>query len=349
MKEVNEIFLMDKSNYEKIISTNHKFNSRYIMQFIIFLPYYFPIEDYEWFLTNEYNNTMCFMFKKVINQRKVFIADKDVETANSVVEMSITINDEINIEKIEQKYLNNCFNLLLDKLNEIITGYRLHSKDETIYTLRTNMLEFATIYRVINTQNWVEINSGLMILNMNVPYVSEIVKNEDKDEILRMCNIIASKTNPFINSVNFFINAKMFFKQGFYEESVLNSQIAVEVFIKTLLRELLKAEGKSDTEIDTFIEETPFMSMIKRELSNRLGGIWDITKLGTPINNWYSSTYLLRDRVTHAGYNPCSEEVIHCIDCSMKFTKYIENLIMYKKNLYPKISLYFEDKIKEND
>ena len=44
------------------------------------------------------------------------------------------------------------------------------------------------------------------------------------------------------------------------------------------------------------------MSMSKRELSNRLGGIWDITKLGTPINNWYRSTYLLRDRVTHAGY-----------------------------------------------
>lgn len=87
---------------------------------------------------------------------------------------------------------------------------------------------------------------------------------------------------------------------------------------------------------------------IKRELSNRLGGIWDITKLGTPINNWYRSTYLLRDRVTHAGYNPCSEDVMHCIDCSMKFTKYIENLIMSKKNSYPKISLYFEDKIKEN-
>lgn len=112
---------------------------------------------------------------------------------------------------------------------------------------------------------------------------------------------------------------------------------------------MLKAEGKSDTEIDTFIEETSFMSMIKRELSNRLCWIWDITKLGTPINNWYSSTYLLRDRVTHAGYNPCSGEVIYCIDCSMKFTKYIENLIMSKKNLYPKISLYFEDKIKKND
>lgn len=35
---------MDKSNYEKIISTIYKFNSRYIMQFIIFLPYYFPVD-----------------------------------------------------------------------------------------------------------------------------------------------------------------------------------------------------------------------------------------------------------------------------------------------------------------
>ncbi len=343
MDKVNEIFLMDKSNHETISNSNYKFKSKYLMQFIIFLPYFFPIEDYEWFLTNEYNNTMCFMFKKVINQRKVFIADKDIEMANSTVEMSITIPDETNIEKINQEYLNNYFNILLEKLNEIIKGYRLHTKDETIYTLRTSMLEFATIYRVINTQDWSEINSGLMILNMNVPYVSKIIKNEDKAEILRMCNIIAQKTNPFINSANFFINAKMFFRQGFYEEAVLNSQIAVEVFIKILLRELLKIEGKSDTEIDTFISETPFMSMIKRELSNRLGGIWDITKSGTPINNWYNNTYLLRDRVTHAGYTPSSDEVINCIDYSMKFVKYMENLVLSKRNLYPKISLYFEN------
>lgn len=349
MEKVGEIFLMDKSNYEKINKLNYKFDSKYIMQFIIFLPYYFPIEDYEWFLTNKYNNTMCFIFKKVIDRKKLFISNINVETANSKVEMSITISDGINIEKIDEKYLNNCFNLLLEKLNEIIMGYRLHTKDETIYTLRMNMLEFTTIYRIIRTQDWVEKNSGLMILNMNVPYVSGIIKNEDKDEILRMCNIIAQKTNPFINSANFFINAKMFLRQGFYEEAVLNSQMAVEVFIKILLRELLKTEGKSSTEIDTFISETPFMSMIKRELSSRLGGIWDITKLGTPINEWYNSTYLLRDRVTHAGYNPCSDEVTHCIDCSMKFTKYIENLILSKRNLYPKISLYFKNMIGEND
>lgn len=342
MKKCNEIFLMDKSSYERINKSNHKFNSKNILQFIIFLPYYFPIEDYEWFLTNEYTNTMCFMFKKVINQKKVFISDTTVETANSSVEMSITISNEMDIEKIDEEYLNNCFNLLLEKLNEIIVGYRLHTKDETIYALRTSMLEFATIYRIISVQDWIEKDSGLMILNMNVPYVSEIIKNEDKNEILRMCNIIAQKTNPFINSANFFVNAKMFFRQGFYEESVLNSQIAVEVFIKILLRELLKVEGKTDTEIDIFIRDIPFMSMIKKELSSRLGGIWDINKLGAPINKWYNNTYLLRDRVTHAGYCPCSEEVSNCINSSMQFIKYIEDLILSKKNLYRKISLYFK-------
>ena len=119
MEKVNEIFLMDKSNYEKINKSNYKFESKYLMQFIIFLPYYFPIEDYEWFLTSDYTNTMCFMFKKVINQKKVFISDTTVETANSSVEMSITISNEMDIEKINEEYLNNCFDLLLEKLNEI--------------------------------------------------------------------------------------------------------------------------------------------------------------------------------------------------------------------------------------
>ena len=54
-----------------------------------------------------------------------------------MVEMSITINDSVNIEKIKDEYINNCFNLLLEKLNEIISGYRLYTKDEKIYTLRT--------------------------------------------------------------------------------------------------------------------------------------------------------------------------------------------------------------------
>lgn len=348
MEKGNEIFLMDKSIYEKINNSNCKFNAKNIMQFIIFLPYYFPIEDYDWFCTNETNNAMSFIFKKVTNEKKVFIADKHVETANSMVEMSITIPDEINIEKIEEDYINTCFDLLLEKLNEIITGYRLHTKDDTIYILRTNMLEFSTIHRIISTQDWVEKDSGLMLLNMNVPYVSEIIKSEDKDEVLRLCNIVAQKANPFINYINFFINAKMFFRQGFYEEAVLNSQIAVEVFIKTLLREFLKTEGKNNSEINTFIGDTAFMSMIKRELSSRLGGTWDITKLGTPLNDWYTNTYILRDRVTHAGYNPSSEEVDNCINCSIQFTKYMKNLILSKRKLYPKISLYFGNNKKEN-
>lgn len=54
MDKVNEIFLMDKSNHETISNSNYKFKSKYLMQFIIFLPYFFPIEDYEWFLT-KYN------------------------------------------------------------------------------------------------------------------------------------------------------------------------------------------------------------------------------------------------------------------------------------------------------
>lgn len=40
MDKVNEIFLMDKSNHETISNSNYKFKSKYLMQFIIFLPYY---------------------------------------------------------------------------------------------------------------------------------------------------------------------------------------------------------------------------------------------------------------------------------------------------------------------
>lgn len=83
------------------------------------------------------------------------------------------------------------------------------------------------------------------------------------------------------------------------------------------------------------------MKIVKSELPKYLGGKWDISKEGTEICNWNNDTYLLRNRVVHAGIIPNFHETDNAIASANALRLYIVGLIYENKNKYPKLSSYF--------
>ncbi len=127
---------------------------------------------------------------------------------------------------------------------------------------------------------------------------------------------------------------------GFYEDSVINANIAVESYIRNLYKYFITFENpqKSDEEI---LNDMPFMTILKKEICNRLGGRWDVTQKETEIGQWYINTYILRNRIVHGtrkiNYNQAKKSWQSTNEC----IKYIKTLVLDKKNKYPTLSEYF--------
>ena len=64
MKKSKEAFLMDENRYKMLCKQASEAKADYIIQFIVALPYCFPIEDYGCLNTVENCTWSSFMFKK---------------------------------------------------------------------------------------------------------------------------------------------------------------------------------------------------------------------------------------------------------------------------------------------
>jgi hypothetical protein len=76
------------------------------------------------------------------------------------------------------------------------------------------------------------------------------------------------------------------------------------VFLFELWALILADAGANVSRIADLRRTTPFASLIKTELSQRLGGSCDTTRPRTPIGHYWRDLYELRVRVVHAGYLP---------------------------------------------
>ena len=76
------------------------------------------------------------------------------------------------------------------------------------------------------------------------------------------------------------------------------------MFLFELWALILADAGANASRITDLRRTSPFASLIKTELSQRLGGSWDTTRPRTPIGHYWRDLYELRVRVVHAGYLP---------------------------------------------
>ncbi|MDQ6771392.1 MAG: hypothetical protein M3024_00130, partial [Candidatus Dormibacteraeota bacterium] len=97
---------------------------------------------------------------------------------------------------------------------------------------------------------------------------------------------------------------RAFHQRGDYADCVVSLQTATESMMYDLLRGLMVDEGKTAAEINAKVTaELPYRSLLHGELQPRLGGSWDLTSTQA-VGRYWTSLYLLRNRVVHVAYRP---------------------------------------------
>lgn len=240
--------------------------------------------------------------------------------------MEITLSDE-------HSYF---FDKSLDHLNAFNIAYSIHFQDEYVYQITKFDLPPVCGYELINTTEWF-VESILFALHSKIDVEIEEITLKQCIALQSFSNHIITNEYLFIHSEKYLLLAKNRLNKGLFSEAVTFAQTAVELKIKRLFYYFLETEGLSTYEISKEMENTPFMSMIKKEMSKRLGGVWDITKEGSEINNWYNRCYSLRNRVVHIGYNPEFKETEQALNDAKIFLLYLVELITIQKKNYPEL------------
>jgi hypothetical protein len=343
----NSPFFIGKDNFEEDFLPVYQkigLSPNYLMQFPIILPFHIPLVSGTCFTMQlEDGNACTFLFSDIettdsISAGVIRREPLKVPIKKSYVEMTFVVEDDI---ELKQEQLTYIFETLLSKLNCFLLSYKIHKKDMDAHRLTKEMLEFGCLYRLVKIEDW-STTEGLFLSHMRVPVIKDELNKEDHDQILWYAYVIDRELNPFTISEELMLRARQYLWKGFYRESILFAQTSVETFLKTLFILLLKQEEKEDKEIEEIVENIAFMKIIKSELPSRLGGNWNIEIVTESVGQWYHYCYKLRNRISHAGYNPSVGEVNDCLHFAQDMRKFVLELIQSRRRKYADILVFLE-------
>lgn len=346
-KEVNEHFVVDYGYYQRNIENYYKeigFSAKTMTQFLIRLPLYIPVEERAIITIKIDDNNACtFLFSSIKVKDLLFSSNKVDKTLTylktySVVEMMFSTSQEINVD---ESFLNETFDKLFFKLNELLVSFLMETKDYKLFRLNLSMLEFALIYKVMSLSNGEEMDSGLFMINFKVPEDAELIPFDKVQRIVWFTeNVVAKQLNPFLVSEELMLSAFRQESNGAYKEAIMLAQSSVESLLRSLFRSFLVIEGKTD-QADEIIENTSFMTMLKREFGARIGGNWNPESTGE-VSEWYRETYKLRNRVAHGGLEPDGQQVSIAIQKANELRRFTISQLKINSKKYPDIVKYFQ-------
>ncbi|MBU3136405.1 hypothetical protein KPL39_08990 [Clostridium gasigenes] len=348
MKSLENHFKIDYSFYESILKIGYEkyeFMGENLVQFLIRLPIYIPIvENSSITIKFDEKSAVSFLFYSIKFKKPFFTSATDIDTMNceekyTVVEMAYITEHYFEISDIE---LNKVFDKLINKLNEVILAIMIKTRNHNLYKINIEMLESKIIYRCIDLDRGCEITSGIFILNDNSLIEEKMIDQEKIRDILWFSeNVVSKNINPFITSEELMLASLRERDIGFNKEAIMLAQSSVESFLRTLYKCFLKDEGKKEEEINIIIENKPFISIVKTEISTRIGGKWNIKSYGV-VGNWYRDTYIVRNKVSHGGLSPSLSETRLAIQRANELRIYVIQLLKSKSNIYQNIIIYFE-------
>ncbi|WP_026966581.1 hypothetical protein [Algoriphagus terrigena] len=323
-------------------------SGKFLFQTKIELPFQIPVPDGYCVISDfdnrsEYWSILYFTSRNIENQVRIF--DKSVPLNTKKTEVTLcVVGSEFKFDSFEKDGVERIlsdehtyfFDKSLDHLNAVILAYSVHFQDEYVYQITKFDLPPFCGYELINTTEW-SVESILFVLHNNIDVNLNEITLKQCDALQNFSNHIISNEYMFLLPEKYLLLAKNKLNKGLYSEAVTFAQTAIEVKIKRLFYYFLNVEGLYEDEIIEVMENTTFMSMIKKELSKRLGGIWDITKEGSEIGNWYEKCYSLRNRVVHVGFIPELYETEQALKYAKIFAFYIIQLIEKKKKTYPEL------------
>jgi hypothetical protein len=341
-----EAYLITEEEYRKMFDPLYRrfFTPKVLIQFPVILPFHIPIPDTSGISIVVDDHIICtYIFSILSITEQTTLGNLDgkfvpIETRKSRVEMTYVTDEGLVWDSIN---LTAYFDVLVEKLNVLITAYLITMKDVDAHNISREMFQMASLCRFIQVDNWNQQHVVVFRLHNDVAYERPMLNEAQLNKISRFAHILQNNLNPFILSEEILTSARRHFKEGFYRETVIYAQTSVETFLSALYISILQQEGSTLTEAETARENTPFMSMIKKEFHPRIGGSWNVDNKRTKIGKWHDSTYLLRNQIAHGGYMPSFEKTQAALDAAMELRSYVLSLIRAKKKKYPTLQAYF--------
>ncbi|MBR1754249.1 hypothetical protein IJ732_05365 [bacterium] len=213
--------------------------------------------------------------------------------------------------------------------------------DIEICELNSSNLQPVILYRILSVKKETSIGGGLLPISVKtIPTEKQILSAQECQNIVNHFWIFKSDKNPFFVIMKIYHNAYREYYKDNFAQSIIQMQTYIETFIKIVFSQIMSETGFFEQQINKIIEETPFLSLIKKEMPEKLGGCWNITTKGKEVFSWYENTYLLRNRIIHNGYNPNRDETDSAFNSAEKFLNFIYNRIKSNKNKYTHLNEY---------
>ena len=341
--------LITEESYNKTFKSlfdSYEINQNYILQTEIELPFEIPVPDGYVILSpfgerKGFWSMLYFTSKEHNIINKIFDKETTFPSKKTLVNLCV-IGDEFNFDSykvndVDFKLSNEhsyFFDKSLEHLNAIIIAYSIHFQDEYVFELTKYDLTPICGYELIKTDGW-KIDNILFILHHTIDVPLKELSPQESNALNKFSNHLIVNDYIFMIPEKYMLMSKNKLNKGQFSESVIFAQMAIEVKIKRIYYYFLENEGLPKDQIIDALENIAFMSIIKKEMSKRLGGIWDVTKPDSIIKEWYDKCYSLRNRVIHIGYGPALQETKLAVNGARNFALYITDLIRQRKKEYP--------------
>ena len=224
---------------------------------------------------------------------------------------------------------------LANRLNNYIYAYRMLYEDIFTFSLSQGNLDSMVFYEVVKMPEWTQVKAQPFLINLNCERILTNLRAESFEELERFGAFISASANPFLPSRKFFAEARRYFWRGDYQEAIVFFQMTVESLINCVLTQCWLTRGKVETDIELWMQKTPFATRVKESMPYLIGGDWDYHKGKGAIQNWYNNVYSKRNKIVHRGFIPNIAECKEAFDSTFAFSNYLDELLSKKAKEYP--------------
>ena len=272
------------------------------------LPFELPFKD---------NTRSVFKFKgynlAIINQSKS-VQNEDIKGFNQIkyfTELDIVV---ISIDSIttdnEESKMHSAIDLTLDFLNILIISLQLKFHISGIK--RISRLDLDQIIPVAIIKSTSFQDSSINLYGISNPHFNNIYVKQQPLNTIEIDTLIAFVNdydkNIFNNAILYFRDASNLLDTGNFNKSVISIQTGVEIFMYTLLKQILITKGeKQKKQIENILKLG-----YKNILSDHLGRFFESEDVKFTfdeeensiniINGYKKHVYMLRNKIVHEGY-----------------------------------------------
>ena len=335
------IFFVTEELYNKTIkkiNQQYNFEPTSHIHFCFELPFIFPLKK-QHINPTIYLGEPKYAVGVCLNKQKKSECDG---IARIITECEIIVSTSIPFEELmdsKEQILNQGFDIGLEKLNELILGYQLYSKDEYVYQLETEMLPPVIFTKCVNANSSDVEELGLMVLHTNGDNPNKKLEPEEFYDVQKYIDMLRNNSNPLLLSERLQLSARRSFRAGFFTEAIVLLQTSIEQFLRKSYKIMLEESGVPLKELEQALD-IPFMRLIRTYYSSKLNFTWDIDDNTTPVGRWYKNVYELRNKVIHEGYLPDKTDIQSALDSALEFRSFLFKEFRRNAELYPKLNSY---------